>query len=61
MREKQEDVPLNTAVFTEKEILELNLRHDRFYGWSYEWKTLYTNYRRFPKTQFGPPFAIISK
>lgn len=43
------------GVFTPEEILEANRRHDRYYGWSFEFPSLYTNLARLPETTLGRP------
>ena len=47
---RRDDSPLVCDVFSVKEILEANARHDRYYGWSKRWPTIFTNRRRLPET-----------
>jgi hypothetical protein len=47
---RRDDGPLVCDVFSVEEIHEANMRHDRIYGWSKRWPTIYTNRRRLPET-----------
>lgn len=43
-----------SGAFSEQEILAANRRHDRYYGWSFEWPGIYANALRLPETTVGP-------
>lgn len=45
----------SAGVFSTEGILEANRRHDRHYGWSFEFPSLYTNLARLPETTIGRP------
>ena len=52
----QADAPLVCEVFTEREILDANRRHDERYGWSARFPKCYFNPRRLPETVIGEPW-----
>ena len=45
--------PVKDCPFSEDEIKRLNWLHDRRYGWTMEFSTIYTNLGRFPETVIG--------
>jgi hypothetical protein len=46
----------DSGAFTALEIEQANARHDRDYGWSREWPSLYTNRFRLTESVIGDPF-----
>jgi hypothetical protein len=46
----------DSGAFTALEVEQANERHDRDYGWSREWPSLYTNRFRLTETVVGEPF-----
>jgi hypothetical protein len=46
----------DSGAFTALQIAQANDRHDRAYGWSKDWPSLYTNPFRLPESFLGAPF-----
>ena len=53
--------PTDSGAFTALEIEQANERHDRDYGWSREWPSLYTNRFRLPESVIGEPFGEVGQ
>jgi hypothetical protein len=49
----------DSGAFTALEVEQANARHDRDYGWSREWASLYTNPFRLPESVLGEPFEEV--
>jgi len=51
---RQDDGPIIVGAYSVEEIKAFNAAHDRKYGWSVYFSSLYSNLQRHPETYTGP-------